>query len=50
MVEAVDEAETSMYMNLSTKALIKKRIGESMSVRIMKKTMESSGLTLRRLT
>ena len=50
MVEVVDEVETSMYMSLSMKALIRKRIGEIMSVSIRKRTVESSRLTLRKLT
>ena len=50
MVEVMDEAEKLMYMSLSMKALIRKRIGDSMLVSSRKRTIESSKPTLRRLT
>ena len=42
MVEVMDEAETSVYMSLYMKALIKERVGMSMLVSIRKRTVESS--------
>ena len=50
MVEAMDEAEPSLYMSLSAKALIKKMVGKSMLISIRERTIESSRLTQRNLT
>ena len=50
MVEVVDEAETPVYMSLSMKALIRKRVGKSMLVSIRKRTIERNRVTQRRLT
>ena len=49
MVEAIDEVETSVYMSLSMKALIRKKVGKNMLVSIGKRTVESNKSTQRRL-
>ena len=45
----VDMAELSVSMSLSMEGLFKKRIGKSMLIRIRKRAIERSMLTLRRL-
>ena len=49
LLEAMDEAKLSLSMSLPMKNLSKMGIGKSMLRSIMKRTIESSKLSLRRL-